>query len=65
MMAAKMAAGTNSGIEMRLLALGLSRGAPQMRQVVALRETRFPQVGQCLLSSAIPNSLSWPASMQT
>jgi hypothetical protein len=53
MMAAKKAAGMKTGIENLLLGLGLSRAAPQIRQTVALKETRAPQIGQCLFSSAI------------
>lgn len=52
-MAAKKAAGTKIGIEMRLLCSSLCREAPQIRHSLALRATRLPQAGQCLFSSAI------------
>jgi hypothetical protein len=52
-MAAKKAAGTKIGIEMRLLCSSLFREAPQIRHSLALRATRLPQAGQCLFSSAI------------
>jgi len=51
-MTAKKVAGMKTGIEIRLLGWSF-RGAPQIRQTVALRATRAPQVGQCLFSSAI------------
>jgi hypothetical protein len=53
MMIAKKVAGMKTGIEIRLLGLGLWREAPHIRHTLALRETLAPQVGQCLLSSAI------------
>ena len=52
-MAARKPAGTNVGIEIRLLCSGLVRGAPHMRHSLALRATRVPQAGQYLLSSVM------------